>query len=274
MQIPGIKESIQDIQQIARHLYDSDLEGYHHDFLGRRFHLMAVRKGIKSGAELKDAFVNNEDFSREILNSLNVSVTELFRDPEFFRGLITILKAEWNPEDLKRIWHAGCADGSETFSLAILLSEENLLCHSLLYGTDINHLKLQQASLGKIALKDLIGYVHAYRKAGGKYSLRSHFNTAYHQGILKGKLMKHLHFGYHNLSVDPAFTNCNLAICRNLLIYYQFPYQEKILAALDKSILLNGILCLGPKETLSGFSIVGKYHCISPELKIYKKIKL
>ena len=64
---------------------------------------------------------------------MSISVTEMFRDPEFYRAIREYVVPLLKTYPFIKIWHAGCATGEEAYSMALLLYEEGFLDR----GTDL-----------------------------------------------------------------------------------------------------------------------------------------
>src|SRR6476620_4833021 len=91
-------------------------------------------------------------YVEKLLNDFSINVTEMFRDPDFFKAfrlkIVPLLKQL--PEI--RIWHAGCSTGGEAYSMAILLKKEVLYEKAKNYATDMNEDVLRHAEKGILPL--------------------------------------------------------------------------------------------------------------------------
>jgi chemotaxis protein methyltransferase CheR len=94
--------------------------------------------GMENIEQMQSRLLTDEVFASEFLQDLSITVTEMFRDPGFYRSfrenVIPILKTY----PFLKIWHAGCATGEEAYSVAILLQEEGLYDRTTIYATDFN----------------------------------------------------------------------------------------------------------------------------------------
>jgi chemotaxis protein methyltransferase CheR len=173
-----------------------------------------------------------------------------------------------------RVWSAGCATGAEAYSLSILVNEllgaEREAWRVSIVGTDINDGFLElarQARFGKWALRTLPAeerdryFVPAGRE---QWQLRPEYRSA-------------VRFERHNLmslldGTSPLeFTEFDLILCRNVLIYFGRELQDRVLALFDESLVRRGVLALGRKETLRGTAIEGGYEPVDEAEKIYRK---
>ncbi len=115
-------------------------------------------------ALLKEDFVF-EQFIQEV----TVNVTEMFRDPVFYRSLQCNVIPRLATYPFIKIWIAGSSTGEEVYSVAIFLRENGLLERSVIYATDINQRALQTAREGIYHIRNMKAYTANYIKAGGKY---------------------------------------------------------------------------------------------------------
>ena len=267
-----IKNIHNEIVDLAINLYGIDLGGYSPEFLDRRLELLASRKGINSAFQLKHELINNANFAKELEMNISVNVTSMFRDPEFFKRLIDIIKIDYQPSDNLRIWHPGCSEGNEVYSLAILLHEANLLSNTLLYGTDISHEALLIAKEASIRVEHLKIFSSDYRIASGKYSLKDYFILSYQKAIINKAIRKHTCFSAHQLGSDSSIRKFQVVICRNMFIYYNTSFQTMLLNSLLESLDAGGILCMGLYEPISNLKGAEKLVCIDDKFRIYKKL--
>ena len=102
--------------------------------------------------DLKHKLVNDYPFFQEFLDEITVNVTEMFRDPFFFKALNRQVLPYLSTYPHLKIWSAGCSSGEEAYSLAILLKETGLKNKSFIYGTDVNTVVLKEARTRHIQL--------------------------------------------------------------------------------------------------------------------------
>ncbi len=268
----AIRKSGQELVcQLAYELHGIDLSGFSPTFIHRRLELMCSRAGLQTIAELKNELVNNESFSHELHDSLTVNTTSMFRDPEFYRWLMELLKNKWTPGNEYRIWHPGCSTGEEVFSLAILLEELDLLRNTSQFGTDISHNALCKARAGAFPAAHYRAANRAYLASGGSKTLHEYISLLIHQVLLKPTLKQQMRFSHHHLGKDAPFHEFDLVVCRNMFIYYEFNHQRKLLQDLHASMKSGAILCLGKSESISMIDDEGHFECLSKANFIYQK---
>jgi chemotaxis protein methyltransferase CheR len=206
------------------------------------------------------------------VEEVTVNVTEMFRDPSFYKALNTQVIPYLSGFPHIRVWSAGCSSGEEVYSLAILLSEAKLNAKSFIYGTDINTGMLDEARKGAYSLRKINAYTENYQLCELPGSFTDHFTIMYDAASIRSELKQNTLFSIHNLVSDNAFNEFQLISCRNVFIYFEAELQEKILSLFHKSLCPNGFLCLGSKETIRFPEFKSKFKVINPKENIYQKI--
>lgn len=251
---------------------------YHYDFrdyskasLRRRLRSALVHFACNTVSQLQDKMLRDDAVFSALLNFLTVQVSDFFRDPGYFLTLreqvIPVLKTY---PSLK-FWVAGCSTGEEAYSLAILLHEENLLNRSLIYATDINSLALRQAEQGVYALNRVVSFTENHRRAGGLTSLSDYYTAAYNQAVFSKSLKERIVFSDHSLATDTVFAEVQFVSCRNVLIYFERPLQDRVLGLFSDALCRKGFLGLGSKESLQFSSHADGYIPISASQRIFQK---
>jgi chemotaxis protein methyltransferase CheR len=203
---------------------------------------------------------------------LSVNVTAMFRDPGFyvvFRETIVPLLRTY---PFIRIWHAGCSTGEEVYSLAILLHEEGLYERARIYATDINEDVLQKAKARIYPLDKMQEYTQNYQRAGGTSSFSEYYTAAYDGALFASALASNVVFAQHNLVTDRSFSEFNVILCRNVMIYFDRELQDRVHALFYESLPTYGILALGSKETLRFSRCEDRFEVLSAREKIYRKV--
>ncbi|GAB3323270.1 protein-glutamate O-methyltransferase CheR [Larkinella ripae] len=251
-------------------VYGYDFTNYARASLKRRINRLFILDKFPSFAEFRYRIKSDVTYLKEVIEGLTVTVTEMFRDPVFYKSLRTDVIPTLSAKPFIRVWHAGCSTGEEVFSMAILLKEANLLQKSLLYATDLNPEVLEKARKGIFPLAQMKLYSENYIESGGKQDFSAYYTAQYGQVKFDEKLADKMIFSTHNLVSDRSFNEFDLVLCRNVLIYFDKELQEKTLSLFDESIGKLGYLALGAKETLNFSTIKPKYRQLSKE-KIWRK---
>ena len=155
-------------------LVEAIYQRYHYDFRGyavaslkRRMHAAMAHFGCGTLSQLQDRVLHEPALFPALLDYLTVQVSEMFRDPGYFRALRQEVVPLLRTYPSLKVWVAGCSTGEEAWSLAILLREEGLLSRSLIYATDINPQALQAAEAGIYSVERIPDFTENHRRAGG-----------------------------------------------------------------------------------------------------------
>ncbi len=259
--------------EAIRFMYGYDFTDYAEASVKRRIlHFMDNHKIVSIG-DLGKVVLNDEHVFEEFVQHLSVTVTEMYRDPEFYKIIREVVIRQLETYPVIKIWIAGCATGQEVYSLAILLREENLLERSIIYATDINQYSLQVARQGIYPLSDMKGYTKNYLQADGKNEFSKYY-TAHHGGALFDKsLIENVVFSPHNLAIDGSFNEFQLIICRNVIMYFNKQLQNKVIQLFYNSLCPFGFSGLGDKESLLVCELKDVFHETDRTNKIYRKVK-
>jgi chemotaxis protein methyltransferase CheR len=208
-----------------------------------------------------------------LISDFSISVTEMFRDPDFFLSLRTNVVPILKEQSHIRIWQAGCSTGEESYSLAISLLEEGLLHKTRIYATDMNELSLEKARKGTFPIERMQLYTRNYLKAGGKRAFSEYYTVNGQRVQFDLALAENIVFAQHNLVTDTSFNEFDLIICRNVMIYFNKQLQNRVHNLLHESLRLSGLLGLGNKEGLAFTARASYYEPIDSVERIYRKIK-
>lgn len=252
-------------------LYGYDFSGYSRASFKRRVNRICLIERFTSFAELRYTLINEPEYLKRFVEEVTVNVTEMFRDPHFFKGLREKILPQLGTYPLIRIWVAGCSTGEEAYSMAILLKEANLYHKSLIYGTDLNPSVLETARAGVFPLQQMKLYSENYMLSGGKKDFSDYYTANYDSVKFDKSLQEKLILSTHNLVSDSSFNSFQLIICRNVLIYFDRGLQERVFRLFDNSLENLGFLALGGKETIRFSKLDKNFHQIDDQ-RIWKKI--
>ncbi|HEX2969871.1 MAG TPA: protein-glutamate O-methyltransferase CheR [Bacteroidales bacterium] len=230
--------------------YGYDFRNYSGAYLKRRLISRMRRSGLHSVSEMLYKVLYDSEFFSTLLLDLSLNVTEMFRDPRFFRAVREKIIPLLRTYPFLKIWHAGCSSGEEVYSMAIVLREEGLLERSLIYATDFNQAVVQKASDAIYPLDKMKEYADNYYKSGGKALFQDYFTISYDSVMVDQSLKKSIVFSDHNLVSDGVFGEMNMIVCRNVLIYFNRDLQNRVFGLFFNSLIPGGVLCLGTKETM------------------------
>lgn len=252
--------------------YGYDFTGYSRASLKRRItRLYGLDKHV-SFAEYRYRILNDENYFKYFVEQVTVNVTEMFRDPQFYKKLRTQILPALGTYPFIRVWVAGCSTGEEAFSVAIILKELNLLHKSLIYATDLNTAVLEKAAKGALSLSQMKLYSENYMASGGIQDFSSYYSANYNLAQFDAELRAKIIFSTHNLVSDRSFNEFQLIMCRNVLIYFDRDLQFKVFQLFDNSLENLGYLALGSKETIDFSPISPRYQRVERD-KIWRKLQ-
>ncbi len=265
-------DSFDDILSMLKDRYGYDFKNYSKGSFLRRTHRFAREIGATSSFDLKHQLLNNELVFKHFLQEVTVNVTELFRDPVYYKDLKGKVFPILASYPTIKIWHAGCSTGEEIFSMCILLHEAGLLSRTKIYATDINPSNLEKAKKGIMKMNLMKDYTNNYHQSGGATDFSSYYTAMYDHAIISESLRSNIVFLHHNLVTDAAFNEFQLISCRNVMIYFNKDLQNIVLQLFYDSLSSLGFLALGLKETIQFSTVHEKFSIVSKNNKIYRRI--
>lgn len=251
--------------------YGHNFDSYAQKSLKRRLEYHVKKHGLESLTDMIKPIIYDEGFFENLLNTVSVPVTEMYRDPAFFSVLRDKVLPLLKTYPSVNIWHAGCATGEEVYSMAIMLEEEGLYDNCHIYATDFNTGSLDHAKQGVYSYTKMQKYTENYYLSGGKKSFSDYYDI-HEDGIkINERLARNITFAKHNLANDSVFGQFNLILCRNVLIYFGKQLQDKVFSLFHESTLPLGYLCLGSHESLNYNNALMRYDTVFDTYKIYRK---
>ena len=260
------------LEGVFRH-YGFDFRSYAYASLRRRVWKRIEAEGLATVSALQDRVLHDPDAMNQLLLDLSVNVTAMFRDPAFHAAFRRLVVPVLRTYPFIRVWHAGCSTGEEVYSMAIILEEEGLYERARIYATDINEIVLQQAKAGIFPLNRMQEYTENYIRAGGTRSFSEYYTAKYDGALFSPALLRNVVFAQHNLVTDRSFSEFNVILCRNVLIYFDKELQQRVHCLFYDSLATFGVLCLGSKESLKFSKYEDCFEVLSQTDKIYRKVK-
>jgi two-component system CheB/CheR fusion protein len=236
----------------------------------RRLHRRLYATGMPDLAAYRQYLDSHPDEYQQLVSSFLIKVTEFFRDPELFvalkeQVLPELITAARTRGNVLRLWSAGCATGEEAYSLAILVAEAleaELDQYSVqIFATDVDEASIAFARQGIFPAAALNGasperQAKYFRKLDGNYEIVDSVRNL-------------LVFGLHDLGVSAPFPRIDLAMCRNVLMYFTRDLQMRVLQGFAFSLSNSGYLVLGSAESTN---LVTEYFTpASRTLKLYRR---
>ena len=167
-----------------RLLLEALFQKYHFDFRG--YAMASLKRRLKRGREhlgfattsaLQERLLRDATMLPKLLGFLTVQVSEMFRDPAYFRAIRERVVPHLRTYPSLKVWVAGCSAGEELYSFAILFREEGLEDRTLFYATDVSQDALKKAETGIFDLDRIKLFTENHRQSGGKSSLSNETDT-------------------------------------------------------------------------------------------------
>jgi chemotaxis protein methyltransferase CheR len=267
---------IADLKRIAGVVQSSHGYDFHNyatsSFKRRILRVLDIKK--LSVDALLEKIEGQPQFMDELLGELTVNVTEMFRDPGFWK----VLRDEIIPSLVRKnkslkIWHAGCSSGEEVFSMAILLHEMHITNNVSILATDLDPGVIEKAKGGTFPIKHLEVNDKNYSKLNTGNPLSTWFRSVKGTAILDPRLLKNVTFREHDLVTGDIDGIFDILLCRNVMIYFNQSLQNEVLTKFHRTLPMNGFLSIGQKESLTWCDVANKFETFSSQEKIYQKIR-
>ncbi len=241
----------QRLQQLAYQRFGFDLRDGKEEMVSARLGNRVRELGFESFTRYLDhvtSSAGSQDFT-EMVDLLTTNFTSFFRETAHFDFLNKYLARPTNRNKKIRIWSAACSSGEEPYSLAISILEAPVQLNASILATDISTRILQKAKTGVYGLDRVAGISPEYQR---KYFLRGSGNS---EGLCRVKpvLSNLIEFRPFNL-VQPQTHDSQFSMiwCRNVMIYFDKPTQERVVNHLANSLEPGGYLLIGHSEALNG----------------------
>ena len=251
--------------------YEYDFRGYARPSLTRRMALAREHFGCRTYSQLQDVVLHEPTALPKLLGYLTVQVSEMFRDPGYFRALRQEVVPHLKTYPSLKVWVAGCGAGEELYSLVILFREEGLEDRTLFYATDIDRDALKEAEAGIYSLDRMASFTTNHRRSGAKESLSEYYHAGSRAAVFDKTLRKRTVFAEHNLVSDAVFAETHLISCRNVLIYFDRPLQRRAIGLFREALVWKGFLGLGDKETVHFTGHDETFESFVRKERIYRK---
>lgn len=257
--------------EVLYHKYGYDFRNYSRAHIKRRLLRRMALDKFEDLEAMLPALLRDKELLEQLLADLSINATEMFRDPSFYKRLMSEVLPVLRTYPQIRIWIVGCSSGEEVYSVAILLKELELYEKSTVYATDFNEKILISAKEGIYPIELIKGYTRNYQLSGGLSSFSDYYVTKYSCAKFINGLKENIVFASHNLVTDSSFINMHLILCRNVMIYFDKVLKNRVLRLFHESLNGGCFLCLGTKENLSGTDFEDKFSVFAENERIYKK---
>ncbi|OPZ88097.1 MAG: Chemotaxis protein methyltransferase Cher2 [Firmicutes bacterium ADurb.Bin419] len=240
-----------------------DLSAYKEKQMKRRLDSLISKNNFKDYNTYVNEIKVNKRLYNEFINFMTINVSEFYRNPDQWfklKSIILPMLLEKNKE--LKVWSAACSSGDEPYTLVMVLNEIMPLENIKIIATDIDRDILEKAKNGMYTVKSVANLPEEYK--------RKYFDIEGNIYKVKDEVKKCVDFKYHNLLADPYPTNCDLIVCRNVLIYFTEEAKTDIYVKFNNSLKTGGILFVGSTEQII---LYNKYGFKSLQTFFYQKEK-
>lgn len=229
-----------------------DLSCYKERQMKRRIDALITRSNVSGYDEYLTLLQTDQDKLEEFIAYLTINVSEFYRNPEQWQ----LLEKEMLPYLFERfgqnikIWSAACSTGDEPYTLVMLLAKFIPMNQIQIIATDIDKQVLSKAQVGLYDEKSLRGLPKEYvTKYFTKVGARSY--------QIADEVKRCVSFRQHNLLKDPYIKDCNMIICRNVMIYFTEEAKAEINKRFCNSLKQDGLLFVGSTEQIIAPNTLG-----------------
>jgi chemotaxis protein methyltransferase CheR len=230
-------------------------EAYKHRCLKRRLAVRMRARGVHTFQDYSRVLDQDPGEYDRLLDTLTINVTKFFRNPETWTALAPYLQARWRAREGRLVvWSAGCASGEESYTIAIALAEAarqtdtaGWLARARVLATDIDRESLERARAARYpgsAFSEMPQDLQRrYLEPVAPDGTRGPVTTI--RGLIDVRR--------HDLTQErPPASGLDLIVCRNVVIYFDRPIQERLFHFFATALRPDGVLVLGKVETLLG----------------------
>lgn len=272
------KENIKEIEvdlllTALKHFNGHDFSGYSTETLLRCLNKILISENVDNISLLIPKIVYNKEFRQKIIEQLTINVTSLFRDEDTFMLIRNKILPYLASFPQLSIWVAGCSEGEEAYSIAILLAEAGLLSRSHIYATDINKKVLCHAKAGSLRNPIDSWKCKQYERITKGDNLQNYFSKKNTTHVLDSEILSKISFEHHDITQQPSFLSAQLIMCRNVMIYFKKEFQHQTFKTIDDSLEKDGFFVIGPSETVDNYKFKNRFSPINEKHGVYQKVK-
>jgi len=253
----------QEFKKLAGQLVGINLNEYKSQQMDRRIHSLMQSWELDNYDLFLETLKTNTAKYKEFVKKLTINVSEFFRNPERFMELWHRVLPELLAEHATlKIWSAGCSNGAEPYSVALIVNELGVSDRIEIFGTDIDEVILNKARKGVYEFNDL--------KNTPPELVDKYFTLTDNQYHLNSNIKNKVNFLSHNLLKDPFLNSFHLIICRNVVIYFTEEAKRNLYLKFYDSLIPGGYLLVGGTEPLLAYRKLG---FVSVSASFYQKPK-
>jgi chemotaxis protein methyltransferase CheR len=260
------------IQDAIMKRYGIDFFNYEPKSFKRRLQRIYRKFNFTSSFDLWSRTLKDKEFVHDFINEVSVGLTSLFRDPEFWQTLKSVMAEHFSEQYRINVWHAGCSSGEEIYTSAIVWDELGFGGKVKSIATDISSNALKTAESGEIIQAKLPEYERNLKKYNPKASLDKYFTEGADGIIFKPKFLDKVSFKNSNLIMEEYGENqYDIIFCRNVLIYFDGPAKEKVIEKIYKALKPGGFLIIGFLDSMLSYLNEERFEYYNLRQRIFRK---
>ena len=263
------EKDFQDLTVYLKH-FDINVLGLKKSHFIRRIKTRMIRVGSSTVTDYLSLVKRNSTEQENLKQAFSINVTHFFRNADTYEEIkkrVIPLLTQNNAR--ARIWSAGCADGAEPYTLAMILHNMGIKPGQVkITASDYNPESLEMAKRGI--------YPKEYdREMPAQYKKYLTLRQSDNMFEIDSQLKNYIDFKVHNLITDNLTVigenSYNLVLCRNVMIYFNKEQQELIYEKFFHALKKEGFFIVGRSEIILGdyrtkFTLFDGHHRISRKL--------
>ncbi len=236
-------------KKMAAELTQIDLSSYKSQQMDRRINSLMSIWNLKTYDEFIELIQNNPQKYKEFVKKLTINVSEFFRNAERFQELWRNVLPELLNKPQIRIWSAGCSNGAEPYSIAIILREIGAKDRAKIIATDVDRAILEKAREAVYAYNEV--------KSIPPDLLPRYFDEQNGLYILRDSIKDLVEFRAQNLLEEDNEGNFDLIVCRNVVIYFTEEAKRELYEKFMRALNPGGYLMVGGTEPILAYRQMG-----------------
>jgi len=228
-----------------------DLNAYKERQMKRRIDTLISKNNIQGYDKYVAVLKTDKVRFDEFINYITINVSEFYRNPEqwkFMDEKVFPKLVERFGKNLK-VWSAACSTGDEPYSLVMALSKHIPINQIRIYATDLDKTVMAKAKVGLYDAKSIASVPEEFKK---KY-----FTQVGPSFKISDEIKSRVEFHEHNLLKDKYPTDCNLILCRNVIIYFTDEAKDEVFQKFFDSLKKGGYLFIGSTEQILNYKDIG-----------------
>lgn len=227
-----------------------NLSAYKSNQLHRRINSLMSRVGVNSFEEYTKLLLKDEEQRQKFMDFITINVTEFFRNPDLFDELTKKIEKEILPNNKAlKIWSAACSNGSEPYSLAMILDSLEPSGKCKITATDLDNTILSRAKTGEYQESEIKNIKPEY--------IKKYFTKQNDKYVISSKIKSMVNFKKHDLILDDYDKGFDIIVCRNVVIYFNNDIKNNIYKKFHDSLKPGGLLFVGATESIYNYKEMG-----------------